>query len=138
MVRALAREEDEASDLRVLRDGVWRELRRDGFQLYDRRDSEPISRTAAKDRLFALLATEVCAGGMLRLSLEVLGLVGRLRGRGQSLRASPPKPCPTPKMFRPLKPKAMISAPTNVPSTWNSPSLSVADPRKTAAMAVSR
>ena len=40
-----------------------------------------------------------------------------------------------PKMLRPLKPKAMISAPTNVPNTWNSPSRKVAEPRKTAAKA---
>src|SRR5690606_23478092 len=35
-----------------------------------------------------------------------------------------------PKMLRPLKPKTMISAPMNVPRTWNSPSRSVAEPRK--------
>jgi hypothetical protein len=74
VVRALARELDEDLDLRALRDVVWRELRRDGFQLYDRRDPEPMSSTAAKDRLLALLAAEFCSGGMLRLSLEALGL----------------------------------------------------------------
>ena len=33
-------------------------------------------------------------------------------------------------MFRPLKPKAMISAPMKVPRTWNSPSRSVAEPEE--------
>ena len=43
-----------------------------------------------------------------------------------------------PKMLSPLKPTAMISAPMKVPRTWNSPSRNVAEPRKTAANAVSR
>ena len=41
-------------------------------------------------------------------------------------------------MLSPLNPNTMINVPMNVPRTWNSPSLSVAEPRKTAAKAVSK
>jgi hypothetical protein len=73
MVKALQREANEPLDLQSLCDGVWRALRREGFRLYDRRNPEPMSTTAAKDRLTALVAAEVC-GGALRVSLESLGL----------------------------------------------------------------
>lgn len=73
MVKALQREANEPLDLQSLCDGVWRALRREGFRLYDRRNPEPMSATAAKDRLTALIAAEVC-GGALRVSLESLGL----------------------------------------------------------------
>ena len=74
MVQALRRETNEALDLMGLRDGVWTQLRRSGFKLYDRRNPEPLSSSAAKDRLMALIAAELC-GGPLRLSLESLGLI---------------------------------------------------------------
>lgn len=74
MVQALRRETNEALDLMGLRDGVWTQLRRSGFKLYDRRNPEPLSSSAAKDRLMALVAAELC-GGPLRLSLESLGLI---------------------------------------------------------------
>ena len=74
MVQALRRETNEALDLMGLRDGVWTSLRRSGFKLYDRRNPEPLSSSAAKDRLMALIAAELC-GGPLRLSLESLGLI---------------------------------------------------------------
>lgn len=74
MVQALRREANEALDLMGLRDGVWTQLRRSGFKLYDRRNPEPLSSSAAKDRLMALIAAELC-GGPLRLSLESLGLI---------------------------------------------------------------
>ncbi|WP_430512093.1 DEAD/DEAH box helicase [Pannonibacter phragmitetus] len=74
MVQALRRETNETLDLMGLRDGVWTQLRRSGFKLYDRRNPEPLSSSAAKDRLMALIAAELC-GGPLRLSLESLGLI---------------------------------------------------------------
>jgi ATP-dependent helicase YprA (DUF1998 family) len=74
MLRALAREAGEPLDLQSLSDGVWRLLKRDGFRIYDRRNPEPMSNTAARDRILALITAEVC-GGAARLSLEALGLV---------------------------------------------------------------
>jgi len=74
MVQALRRESNEALDLMGLRDGVWTQLRRSGFKLYDRRNPEALSSSAAKDRLMALIAAEIC-GGLSRLSLESLGLI---------------------------------------------------------------
>ncbi|MCY4207195.1 MAG: helicase-related protein [Roseovarius sp.] len=74
MVQALRREINEALDLTGLRDGVWTSLRQSGFKLYDRRNPEPLSSSAAKDRLMSLIAAELC-GGPLRLSLESLGLI---------------------------------------------------------------
>lgn len=74
IVRAL-KEADEPSDLRALRDRVWRKLKEDGFQLYDRRDPNPMSSEVAKDRLLALLVAEFCSGNMARISLEAFGLV---------------------------------------------------------------
>ena len=74
IVRAL-QEADEPSDLRALRDRVWRKLKEDGFQLYDRRDPNPMSSEVAKDRLLALLVAEFCSGNMGRISLESFGLV---------------------------------------------------------------
>lgn len=74
MVEALRRETDDALDLMGLRDGVWTSLRRRGFKLYYGRNPEPLSNSAAKDRLIALISAELC-GGPLRLSLESLGLI---------------------------------------------------------------
>jgi ATP-dependent helicase YprA (DUF1998 family) len=74
IVQTLRRDTNEALDLMGLRDGVWTSLRRTGFKLYDRRNPEPLSSSAAKDRLMALIAAELC-GGPLRLSLESLGLI---------------------------------------------------------------
>lgn len=72
MVQTLRQETNEALDLRGLRDGVWTSLRCFGFKLYDRRDPDALSNSAAKDRLMALIAAELCSGP-LRLSLESLG-----------------------------------------------------------------
>lgn len=74
MVAALTRSGDEMLDLEGLKDGVWRELHREGFQLFDRRNPEPLSPMSAKDRLTGLITSELC-NGALRLSLETLGLM---------------------------------------------------------------
>jgi superfamily II DNA/RNA helicase len=74
MVQSLQRAGDEMLDLERLKEGTWRELRLQGFQLYDRRNPEPLSNMSAKDRLMGLVASELCAGA-LRLSLETLGLM---------------------------------------------------------------
>ncbi|WP_171022050.1 DEAD/DEAH box helicase [Cohaesibacter sp. CAU 1516] len=74
MVRSLDRAGEEALSLQGLKDGVWRELRKEGFRLYDRRNPEPFGNDEVKDRLFALIAAEICSGNM-RLSLEALGLM---------------------------------------------------------------
>ena len=74
MVQALKRSGNEMLDLESLKDGAWRELRREGFQLYDRRNPDPLSSMNAKDRLTGLIASELC-NGALRLSLETLGLM---------------------------------------------------------------
>lgn len=81
IVRAL-KEADEPNDLKALRDRVWKELKDDGFQLYDRRDPDPLSLEPAKDRLLALLVAEFCSGNMTRTSLEAFGLVS-VRYRGE-------------------------------------------------------
>ena len=65
---------DEGIDIRELSDNTWRELKKTGFQLYDRRDPTPLRREHAKDRLFALIVAEFCAGNS-RWSLESYGLV---------------------------------------------------------------
>lgn len=74
MVRALDRAGNDLLDLDSLKEGVWRELRQEGFQLYDRRNPEPQAPVQAKDRLLGLIASELCSGA-LRLSLETLGLL---------------------------------------------------------------
>ena len=74
IIRALKEEEDSA-DLQSLVDLTWRTLSQDGFQLYDRRDSDPMKRGPAKDRLLALITSEFCSGSLSRLSLEGFGLV---------------------------------------------------------------
>lgn len=74
MVHALQRSQDEKLDLEAMKEGVWRELRREGFRLYDRRNPDPLNSVAAKDRLLGLIAGELCSGA-LRLSLETLGLM---------------------------------------------------------------
>ncbi|MFG6083663.1 DEAD/DEAH box helicase [Paracoccus litorisediminis] len=74
MVQALKRSGNEMLDLEGLKDGAWRELRREGFQLYDRRNPDPLSSMNAKDRMTGLIASELC-NGALRLSLETLGLM---------------------------------------------------------------
>ncbi len=66
--------DEEQLNLQNLRDEVWKELRKDGFRLYDRSASEPMNHRAAKDRLLALVAKEFCSGP-IRNSLETLGLV---------------------------------------------------------------
>ena len=74
MVQVLRREMNDSLDLMGLRDGVWTSLRSSGFKLYDRRNPEALSNSAAKDRLLGLIAAELC-GGPLRLSPESLGLI---------------------------------------------------------------
>lgn len=87
MVDALKRAEDEKLDLEGLKEGVWRALRREGFRLYDRRNPERLGNTVVKDRLLALIASELC-NGALRLSLETLGLMEvQYRGEDQVARS---------------------------------------------------
>lgn len=74
IIRAL-KEEDDTADLQSLLDLTWRTLSQDGFQLYDRRDSDPMKKGPAKDRLLALITSEFCSGSLSRLSLEGFGLV---------------------------------------------------------------
>ena len=75
------REENKSSNIRSLRDMVWRKLQSDGFRLYDRRDPIPLSHADAKDRLLALLIAEFCSGNMTRTSLEAFGVVAvRFKG----------------------------------------------------------
>ena len=64
---------DEDVDIRELSDSTWRELKQTGFQLYDRNDPNPLRREQAKDRLYALIVAEFCAGNSRR-SLESYGL----------------------------------------------------------------
>ncbi|WP_449221262.1 DEAD/DEAH box helicase [Tistrella mobilis] len=74
IVQALHQETEEPLDLYALGNQVWETLRRSGFRLYDRRNPEPLRNPAAKDRVIALIAAELCSGPM-RLSLEALGLI---------------------------------------------------------------
>ncbi|MDC3309519.1 DEAD/DEAH box helicase [bacterium] len=74
IIRALKEDNDNA-DLQSLVDLTWRILSQDGFQLYDRRESDPMKKGPAKDRLLALITSEFCSGSLSRLSLEGFGLV---------------------------------------------------------------
>jgi len=69
------RKEGQAIGLEDLAQLVYRELRRDGFKLYDRLASEPMGSTQTKDRLLAMIVAEFCTEGLTRISLESLGLV---------------------------------------------------------------
>lgn len=71
--RALAKEE-EALSLEDLAEFAYRELRRDGFKLYDRLTRDPMGTTKTKDRLLAMIVAEFCTEGLTRISLESLGL----------------------------------------------------------------
>ncbi|MBA4130091.1 MAG: hypothetical protein C0519_01560 [Hyphomicrobium sp.] len=66
---------DEPLNIDDLTHAVYRELRRDGFKLYDRLSPEPLGSQKTKDRLLALIAAEFCTEGLTRISLESLGLV---------------------------------------------------------------
>ena len=72
VVRVLEKD-GKSIDIRELSDNTWRELKQTGFQLYDRRDPNPLRGEQAKDRLFALIVAEFCAGNSRR-SLESYGL----------------------------------------------------------------
>ena len=72
--RAL-RNEDEGLNLEDLSQLVYRELRRDGFKLYDRGARDPLGNTQTRDRLLAMIVAEFCTEGLTRISLESLGLV---------------------------------------------------------------
>ena len=88
MVTALDRFDDEAPDINALAESVWRVLSAEGFRLYDRRNPTPMPNLNAKDRLLALIASELC-GGALRLSLETLGLMEvRYVGEDRIIRAT--------------------------------------------------
>lgn len=65
---------DEPLDIRSLANAVSRRLGEQGFNIYDRRNPDPLSGDAAKDRLLQLIVAEFCGGSMSRLSLEALGL----------------------------------------------------------------
>lgn len=69
------RNEDETIGIEDLLQSVYRELKRDGFKLYDRFAREPMATSKTKDRLLAMLAAEFCTEGLTRVSLESLGLV---------------------------------------------------------------
>lgn len=65
---------DEGLHLNELNECAWNELKKEGFQLYDRRETDPFPAMLAKRRLLGLIASELCSGNM-RLSLETLGLM---------------------------------------------------------------
>jgi hypothetical protein len=69
------RSEDEPIGIEDLLQSVYRELKRDGFKLYDRFAREPMATSKTKDRLLAMLVAEFCTEGLTRISLESLGLV---------------------------------------------------------------
>jgi ATP-dependent helicase YprA (DUF1998 family) len=67
--------EGEAITLEDLTQSVFRELRREGFKLYDRFARDPMGNSQTKDRLLAMIVAEFCTEGLTRISLESLGLV---------------------------------------------------------------
>lgn len=69
------RKEGEPLNLEDLTQSVYRELRRDGFKLYDRFAQDPMGSNPTKDRLLAMIVAEFCTEGLTRISLESLGLV---------------------------------------------------------------
>lgn len=69
------KKEGEAISLEDLSQSVYRELKRDGFKLYDRLARDPMSTSKTKDRLLAMIIAEFCTEGLTRISLESLGLV---------------------------------------------------------------
>lgn len=69
------KEEGEPISLEDLTQGVYRQVRREGFKLYDRMARETMGSNATKDRLLAMLVAEFCTEGLTRISLESLGLV---------------------------------------------------------------
>ena len=72
--RALQRE-DEAITLEDLNESVYRQLKRDGFKLYDRFARDPMGTSKTKDRLLGMMVAEFCTEGLTRISLESLGLI---------------------------------------------------------------
>jgi ATP-dependent helicase YprA (DUF1998 family) len=71
----VVRKEGEALSLEDLTQLVYRELRREGFKLYDRFARDPMGNSQTKDRLLAMIVAEFCTEGLTRISLESLGLV---------------------------------------------------------------
>src|SRR4029077_21064932 len=69
------RKEGEAINLEDLTQSVYRELRCDGFKLYDRFARDPMGNNQTKERLLAMIVAEFCTEGLTRISLESLGLV---------------------------------------------------------------
>lgn len=69
------RNEDEPIGIEDLLQSVYRQLKHDGFKLYDRFAREPMATSKTKDRLLAMLAAECCTEGLTRISLESLGLL---------------------------------------------------------------
>ena len=74
-VLRVLQKEDEALNLDDLTQSVYRELRRDGFKLYERLARDPMGNNQTKDRLLAMIVAEFCTEGLTRISLESLGLV---------------------------------------------------------------
>jgi len=66
--------EVEALSLEDLAQLVYRELKRDGFKLYDRFARDPMGNTQTRERLLAMIVAEFCTEGLTRISLESLGL----------------------------------------------------------------
>lgn len=69
------KQETEPLNLEDLSDCVYRVLKRNGFRLYDRLASDPMSNSRTKDRLLAMIVAEFCTEGLSRISLESLGLL---------------------------------------------------------------
>ncbi len=74
-ISRVLKKEDESLNLEDLAQLVYRELRRDGFKLYDRLARDPMGNTQTKDRILAMIVAEFCTEGLTRISLESLGLV---------------------------------------------------------------
>lgn len=69
------RKEGEPVNLDDLTQSVYRQLKKDGFKLYERFAREPMGSSPTKDRLLGMIVAEFCTEGLTRISLESLGLV---------------------------------------------------------------
>lgn len=69
------RDEGEPVNLEDLTQSVYRQLRREGFKLYERFAREPMGNNPTKSRLLGMIVAEFCTEGLTRISLESLGIV---------------------------------------------------------------
>ena len=74
IISVLEKSETE-EDLYSLTKGVYRNLQRQGFKLFDRSNPTPLQGTNIEDRLREIIVAEFCTSSMYRFSLESLGLV---------------------------------------------------------------